>query len=117
MKRNRGILGLVVLAIATSFFMLAVQPGVSFAKTHKAKIHRVMMMGTLEHMHGHYLIRSGKTMHSVIGKKDFAKMVGHKVKAWGYLEKTKKGRVLKVTKIEEVAMHKRVKHVKKKNVS
>ena len=109
MKRNRGILGLVVLAIATSFFMLAVQPGVSLAKTtktHMAKAKTVMVMGVLEHVHGEYVIKSGKTHHVLMGKEDFAKMVGHKVKAWGYMEKTKKGHVLKVTKIEKVMVKK-----------
>ena len=108
MKKNRGILGLVVFVMVTAFFVLTVQPGVSLAKTHKTKAHKIMVMGTLEHMHGEYMIKSGKTMHVVTGKEDFAKMVGHKVKAWGYSEKTKKGHVLKVTKIEKVATQKTV---------
>lgn len=104
MKRNRGVLSLVVLAIVTTFFVLAVQPGVSLATTHKAKAKTHMLTGKVEKEGAHYVIKSGKTTRILMGKEDFAKMAGKEVKAWGMLEKTKEGHVLKVAKIEEVAV-------------
>ena len=61
----------------------------------------IIRMGILNQVDSQYVIKSGRTTYRITGQ-DFSSWVGKKVKVTGTMTRTEKGRVLEVTKIEEV---------------
>jgi|WetSurMetagenome_2_1015567.scaffolds.fasta_scaffold1172490_1 hypothetical protein len=61
----------------------------------------VIRMGTLIQADSQFVIKSGRTTYRISGR-DLSAWVGKKVKVTGTMSRTEKGRILEVTKIEEV---------------
>jgi uncharacterized OB-fold protein len=83
--------------------MFSVVANAVFAKSaHKTSAPRsVTITGTLESQGSDYVIKTGKATYKVVGE-DFGPMVGHKVKATGAPVKGEKGKVLDISKVQEL---------------
>lgn len=91
---------LVILALVVSFMVVSMGIPAAFAGKAKTSTGAVTLQGTLEKQGSDYVITSGKTSTPVVGD-GLADLVGKKVIANGKMNKTEKGKVFQVEKIQE----------------
>jgi len=91
-----------VLAFLAGLLFTMTDINATFADQTKPKSKATSIrMGTLIQIDSQFVIKSGRTTYRIAGR-DFSPWVGKKVKVTGTMSRTEKGRVLEVTKIEEV---------------
>ena len=99
---GKRIVASAVLAFLAGLLFTMTDFNATFAEQTKSKAKATSIrMGTLIQMDSQFVIKSGRTTYRIAGR-DFSPWVGKKVKVTGTMSHTEKGRVLEVTKIEEV---------------
>jgi len=97
---------LVLLAFVAGLLLAMMDIQTTFAEQAKSKVKATTIrMGTVTKIDSQFVVKSGRTTYGIAGR-DFSPWVGKKVKVTGTMSRTEKGRVLEVTKIEEVKRNK-----------
>jgi hypothetical protein len=100
--KEKNVMVAVVLSFVAGLLFGITDINPTFAEQTKSKAKAtVVRMGTLSQVDSQFAIKSGRTTYRITGR-DLSPWVGKKVKVTGTMSHTEKGRVLEVTKIEEV---------------
>jgi hypothetical protein len=99
---EKRVVGSVVFAFLAGMLFTMTHCDAVFADQAKSKTKAtVVRMGTLLQVDSQFVIKSGRTTYQIAGR-DLSPWAGKKVKVTGTMSRTEKGKVLEVTKIEEV---------------
>ncbi len=102
MRSGKRIVASFVLALFVGLLIPMTDVNSTFADQSKSKAKATTIrLGILKQIDSQFVIQSGRTTYRIIGR-DLSPWVGKKVKVTGTMTRTEKGRVLEVTKIEEV---------------
>jgi hypothetical protein len=101
MERRSCRLAALIFFATASLLIVSFSTGVAHAGSKMVRLKTTTIMGVLQKEDSSYAIKSGNTKYAIMGQ-NLRHLVGRKVKASGTMVKGEKGRILDVSRIQEV---------------